>query len=335
MLKDPVGTQVLEHLSAAAGSVGTPDFQFCLLTLARALLPHDFHLALRYSRKAPPSILKVEGISCEVMQAYKSGLYLDDPFYEFCCNHNNQGVLALTGIATSRDRPYYKDYLYPKAKISDEVGILLPSIGDSYIGVFVERTTGEYSRKYTERLKRLYPLIANLNRAHLSQLIANIKSTAAEQAGTNCFSLIVITDDDTVILEDTHRGANDEALSDLRKNLQLLRRNNRTSLVLSSGEILRRIILDDVTTHGMGVEVYSVEAHPQPTTPYDTPKHVWSSLTRRETEIVKLVLSGFPNALIADRLGLSLGTVKNYRSRLYYKLDITTERELVMLLTGR
>jgi len=32
--------------------------------------------------------------------------------------------------------------------------------------------------------------------------------------------------------------------------------------------------------------------------------------------------------VIASRLGVSAGTVRNHRHRLYYKLDITTEREL-------
>jgi hypothetical protein len=40
------------------------------------------------------------------------------------------------------------------------------------------------------------------------------------------------------------------------------------------------------------------------------------------------VLQGYPNARIAKKLRLTEGTVRNYRLRLYYKLDITTEREL-------
>ena len=55
------------------------------------------------------------------------------------------------------------------------------------------------------------------------------------------------------------------------------------------------------------------------------------ALTPRETEVVRLSLIGAPNALIAKKLGVSIGTVKNHRWRLYYKLDITTERELFRL----
>jgi DNA-binding CsgD family transcriptional regulator len=52
-------------------------------------------------------------------------------------------------------------------------------------------------------------------------------------------------------------------------------------------------------------------------------------LTRRETDILALALQGHPNTSIAQRLGISIGVVKNHKHRLYNKLDITTERELI------
>jgi DNA-binding NarL/FixJ family response regulator len=61
-------------------------------------------------------------------------------------------------------------------------------------------------------------------------------------------------------------------------------------------------------------------------------------LTPREASIVSLVLRGYTNAVIARELKISPGTVRNHRHRLYYKLDVTTERELFYLflrmLTG-
>lgn len=63
-------------------------------------------------------------------------------------------------------------------------------------------------------------------------------------------------------------------------------------------------------------------------------------LTPREREIVHLILLGYPNIKIAERLKLSLNTIKNHKKRMYAKLDITTERELFLafvnfLVTGR
>jgi DNA-binding CsgD family transcriptional regulator len=58
-------------------------------------------------------------------------------------------------------------------------------------------------------------------------------------------------------------------------------------------------------------------------------------LTPREREIVTLILQGHPSVSIARRLGISRGTVKNHRRRLYQKLDITSERELFVTFLGR
>ncbi len=52
-------------------------------------------------------------------------------------------------------------------------------------------------------------------------------------------------------------------------------------------------------------------------------------LTARETDILALTLNGHANAAIAARLGITVGVVKNHKHRLYNKLDITTERELI------
>ena len=60
------------------------------------------------------------------------------------------------------------------------------------------------------------------------------------------------------------------------------------------------------------------------------PAGLWPELSQRERELVQLVLAGHPTATIAERLGITVGTVKNHRRRIYEKLDITTERELFL-----
>jgi DNA-binding CsgD family transcriptional regulator len=58
------------------------------------------------------------------------------------------------------------------------------------------------------------------------------------------------------------------------------------------------------------------------------PPALAGQLTERESQVVLLTLQGYPVIEIARKLGLSRGTVKNYRLAIYRKLDITTEREL-------
>jgi DNA-binding CsgD family transcriptional regulator len=60
------------------------------------------------------------------------------------------------------------------------------------------------------------------------------------------------------------------------------------------------------------------------------PDDLWPELSERERQLVQLILAGHPSATIAERLGITVGTVKNHRRRIYEKLDITTERELFL-----
>ncbi len=60
------------------------------------------------------------------------------------------------------------------------------------------------------------------------------------------------------------------------------------------------------------------------------PKELWTNLTGRERDIVQLILAGHPSSGIAERLGISPGTVRIHRQSIYAKLDITTEREIFL-----
>lgn len=57
-------------------------------------------------------------------------------------------------------------------------------------------------------------------------------------------------------------------------------------------------------------------------------------LTLREAEIARLVSKGYSNESIAQAMGISLGTVKNYVSTLYSKLEVKNRREAILIITG-
>lgn len=56
-----------------------------------------------------------------------------------------------------------------------------------------------------------------------------------------------------------------------------------------------------------------------------------SVLSPRECEVVRLLLRGHSNNSIAGRLGISAGTVKIHREKIYSKLDICSQSELFHL----
>lgn len=55
-----------------------------------------------------------------------------------------------------------------------------------------------------------------------------------------------------------------------------------------------------------------------------------STLTRRELEVVRLVAEGLRNRVVAERLGISEGTVKVHLNNIYDKLGVDGRLELVL-----
>jgi two-component system response regulator DctR len=57
-----------------------------------------------------------------------------------------------------------------------------------------------------------------------------------------------------------------------------------------------------------------------------------AELTERERAVMRLVLEGLPNKLIADRLDISVRTVEVHRARVFEKMEVKSAVELVNLL---
>ncbi len=52
-------------------------------------------------------------------------------------------------------------------------------------------------------------------------------------------------------------------------------------------------------------------------------------LSKREQDVVRLVVDGFSNREIADKLFLSLETIRWYIKEIYSKLDVHSREELI------
>lgn len=59
-----------------------------------------------------------------------------------------------------------------------------------------------------------------------------------------------------------------------------------------------------------------------------------AELTERERDVMRLVVEGRPNKLIADALGISVRTVEVHRARVFDKMDVKSAVELANLLRG-
>jgi two-component system response regulator DctR len=59
-----------------------------------------------------------------------------------------------------------------------------------------------------------------------------------------------------------------------------------------------------------------------------------SELTDRERDVMRLVVEGLPNKLIADQLEISVRTVEVHRARVFDKMAVKSAVELANLLRG-
>ena len=59
-----------------------------------------------------------------------------------------------------------------------------------------------------------------------------------------------------------------------------------------------------------------------------------TELTEREREVMRLVVEGLPNKLIADQLEISVRTVEVHRSRVFEKMEVKSAVELANMLRG-
>jgi len=59
-----------------------------------------------------------------------------------------------------------------------------------------------------------------------------------------------------------------------------------------------------------------------------------AELTERERDVMRLVVEGLPNKLIADQLDISVRTVEVHRARVFDKMEVKSAVELVHVLRG-
>ena len=59
-----------------------------------------------------------------------------------------------------------------------------------------------------------------------------------------------------------------------------------------------------------------------------------TELTEREHDVMRLVVEGLPNKLIADQLDISVRTVEVHRARVFDKMEVKSAVELANLLRG-
>lgn len=328
----------LERVGAAARAVGGEEFPARLLGVLGDIIAHDMAMIVRYSRFAPPDFLICEGIPRHILELYRSGYYRFDPFYSYWQDRELGGVVTLREVSPpDLAGSDYRRVFQRQARICDELGMFLPGIGRTSVALFLERSVGWFRRAEIARAKAIYPVVAGLYRAHVGRLFAAL---AAGPPGPNAPGtrpiMLVDAAGRSVFASRAWREAEAEGPA-VARAVDSLGAARRGQVALSGERILHVEPLDPDFPLAPAGRIYTIEPvglAPARLRPREVIARFGTELTARERDIVALILEGYPTASIAKRLGIGRGTVKNHRRRLYYKLDITSERELFLLYLG-
>ncbi|MER9793314.1 helix-turn-helix transcriptional regulator [Mesorhizobium sp. M0213] len=334
---DVSGPPLAITLGETARAVGSAAFHDRLLRLLAMLLDWDRRIAIGYFDGVSPEFFFSEGVPDDCRDLYLSSYYQFDPFLRYWAGSRQCGVVTLHDVASLDYDGTFIKVFNPMIGISDEVGILLPWFCGSTLGLFLERTHGQYSVESIRLLRNLYPLILGLQEAHLSCIGKTLEVKAA-MAGASHGSqaVLIIGARGERLFSSTGWDRAEIDLPGLASNPVASLNGNHTSLCIDDRHTLA------IQPLQLGLPalddgwIYILREAPVRTDGPDIDGRVnsfrMSELTPRESEVVKLILAGYPTVVIAKRLGISRGTVKNHRNCIYEKLDITTERELFLLL---
>ncbi|MDA0702162.1 MAG: helix-turn-helix transcriptional regulator [Proteobacteria bacterium] len=328
------------RLGEVVQSTGKDSFYAGLAQFLAETLECERWLVMRYSRFAAPEFVLNTAMSDDAVRIYLKGLYRLDPLLRLVRSGTREGVFVLSRIRESGGHTAYFDKIFQMSLIYDEAAWLLLVPGGSSIAVCLERSSEKFSDDDIETLTAISPLVQALHRVHLERVLS--LSTQNLWYGDG-----VRSQQKAVLIRDRHGAAvfqNEQwsVLADQVRAIESLALREQAdraasgSQALSAEAILHWEKLDDHFALAPGGQIWVIEPRSPGYIQADFAETLRDFQTRhlltpREKDIVDLVLQGYPNAEIAKRLGIGIGTVRNHRYRLYFKLDITTERELFFL----
>jgi len=325
-----------EAFGEAAAKVLASDFHDYLLRAVASLVPHDLLSMIRYSRIAAPDFFACQGLAPAFVTLYNRELYRYDPYYRYWKEGGRPGVQPMSRVLEPKLRDRYVNAILAEANITDEVSILLQPIGSCCLALFIDRCGGKFSKNEIAGLEAVYPLVAGLQEAHVTSLRSGMWSEDDDLSSTlpSARPMRILDRAGREVFQNrAWQMLKEREGGNLNGALAHLPQSGPGQAIMPDDLILHRAALPAGFGLAPGGWIEMVE--PQGRSPrrpdqFAVPEALAAQLTPREIEIVQLILRGYPTSGIADKLGVSRGTIKNHRLRLYEKLDITSEREVFL-----
>ena len=326
-----------DHFAAVIDSLGKEAFHRAMVAYLSMVFGGLNGLALRYHKTARPEILVNQVLDDRVCELYLGGLYTLDPLNNISRAHFHAGIYSFReSFEIDSDTIKYQQEVFQRALISDELAwvVLMPDA--SMLAYCLDKPDGQFSAAEVRLARSELPVVRSLALKHFSleflgkvsawnspspqiERIIHLSSNQIVESSRWRPEFALLGDSDKSLIE--QEALRVRAEGGYREASLLGDASLTTCCVLLEGEhYLQQRIRPE---HGAATEDYRTMIGGA-LRPF--------ALTDREEDIVYLSLLGYPNALIAKKLAISGGTVKNHKYSIYNKLDITSERELFNLV---
>lgn len=326
--------ELYELLGEVARTVGRPNFYEKLALVPAKMLDCDRRLVVRYPRYALPEFIVNRSMSDAAVELYFERLYRLDPLVRIARSGPETGVISLQRLRMADTDNAYFDDLFRSAWIFDELSMLFTAPGRVNIALCYDRADRAFTDEEIGIVESIFPLFEGLHEAHLDSSFRMLSEPSIWQREPHSGQRRVqILDKSLRRVYATSSWVEYEEASELPLTSFVHRNRDRGVVSLSRDTVLHWDRLPTNFAPAPDGIICLIEARslPEMKQGFDDAVTAFGEtheLTEREQEIVALAFRGYPNALIAKRLGVSEGTIRNHRHRLYYRLDITTEREL-------
>jgi DNA-binding CsgD family transcriptional regulator len=327
-----VSAHELSLVADLIGAAGSSEFYDRTLALLGERIRCERRLVMKYSRFARPEVVYNTSLEQEAIDIYLAGLYRLDPLLRLVGNDAVRPVTTYREIRLVDHENAFFDEIFRAGMVFDELAIMLPTVGGAYVGLCFDRDDSYFGQHEVGWATLLYPVLRRANDLHVrTAMLSGLNSLfGAGRVG---------------ILALAERGA-------------VVYRNDVWKRVASGRDEADIIAQTLLRPERSPVEIGNCVGHWEYLDPREAPENAYRTLfleersagyidrdmrsvlagfvesyqlSPREAQIVEKMMRGYPTGHISARLGLSAGTVKNYKRRLYDKLDITNEREIFPL----
>lgn len=331
------GASLYTNFAELVSLVGTSSFYDTIADLLARITHCRKRLVMRYATYDRPSFIINKAISEDVAETYLAGLYRIDPLYIMSRTNKSPMVVNLRAMSDEHlpDTQYLTE-LFRSAFIFDELAIMLPVYGGVTIAICCQREHQRFTEAEARFIETILPLLNAVHKLHIDQFFSTAGKHGTVEDDGLAGAMLILDSRSKRVYANLAWDACEQVQSRLPLILAHIQEDTASNVMIGEEYIVHWERLPKDFSLAPGGTLLMIDRRSPGPLGMSAKRAVERfcetySMTPREMEIVSLLLIGLPNALIAEKLGVSVGTVKNHRWRLYYKLDITSERELFRL----